>query len=127
MSKLSWVLLVSGLLTMLLAASPAAGKTTNVKSTVTISSGEGTRFTGKVVAAKRKCRANRTVKLYTELDSTRMDDALVGVAKTDATGAWRMDGDFIAGVYYAQVLALLVTIDGDPYRCAPDLTLRMRY
>jgi predicted lipoprotein len=137
MSRLRWMsVLALSALAVLLLASVAAGKATSVKSTVTISSGEGARFTGKVVAAKKKCRANRTVKLYAEAEagsayaeagSARPGDVLVDVAKTDATGAWRMDGNFYAGVYYAQVLALLVTIDGDPFRCAPDLSLRMQY
>jgi hypothetical protein len=135
MSRVRWVsvLALSGLAALLL-ASTAVGKATSVRSTVTIVSGEGAKFSGKVAAAKRKCRANRTVRLYTEgasayaeAGSARPGDVLVDVAKTDATGAWRMDGNFYAGVYYAQVLALLVMIDGDPYRCAPDLSLRMRY
>jgi|GEM_PF-2206799 len=104
-----------------------AGSATSVKSTVTITSGKGTRFTGKVSAAQAKCRAGRTVKLYTEADSGRMGDQLVDTAKTNASGAWAMDGSFLAGVYYAQVTALLVQINGAMYHCAGDLSLRMHY
>lgn len=119
--------------------SPAFGAATassvkRVTSTVTITSGKGTEFTGKVGAAMKKCRANRTVKLYTESSSAyvgagsaRMGDVLVDTVKTGAGGAWSMDGSFIAGVYYAQVTALLVYVNGTPYRCAGDLSLRMRY
>lgn len=105
-----------------------AGGATNVKSTVTITSGKGTQFTGKVSAAKKKCRAGRTVKLYAEADYTgRMGEPLVGTAKTNASGVWTMDGSFLAGVYYAQVMALLVNIDGMAYRCAGDLSLRAHF
>lgn len=128
MSKSRWAsVLVLGVLGSVLLVSIAAAKVTGVRSTVTISSGTGDRFAGKVSAAKKKCRADRTVRLFTEGDSARPGDVLVDVTKTDASGAWRMDGNFLAGVYYAQVVALMVMIDGDPYRCAGDLSVHMQY
>lgn len=129
---LALALLVSGAVVSLASGAATASSAKPVTSTVTISSGKGTEFTGKVSAAKKKCRANRTVKLYTESDSpyagaARMGDVLVDTAKTNASGAWRMDGSFTAGVYYAQVMALLVNVNGTQYRCAGDLSLRMQY
>ncbi len=135
MSRMRWtVALALCALGAMLLASAALASVSSVKSTVTITSGKGTEFTGKVNAAKKKCRAHRTVKLYTEASSAyvgpgsaRMGDVLVDTAKTDASGAWSMDGSFIAGVYYAQVVALLVNVNGTMYRCAGDLSLRMHY
>lgn len=121
-------LIALGATVPLMAGSATASSVTTVKSTVTITSGEGTQFTGKVSAAKKKCRAGRTVKLYSEAGSTgRMGDPLAGTAKTNATGAWAMDGSFLSAVYYAQVAAVLVHINGAPYRCAGDLSIAMHY
>jgi hypothetical protein len=135
MSRMRWTSVSAlGVLSAVLLVSVAFASVSSVKSTVTITSGKGTEFTGKVNAAKKKCRAHRTVKLYTEASSAyvgsgsaRMGDVLVDTAKTDASGAWSMDGSFIAGVYYAQVMALLVNVNGTMYRCAGDLSLRMHY
>jgi hypothetical protein len=110
-----------------LAVGPAAASTTKVQSTVTIVSGEGAKFTGKVKAAQKKCRAGRTVKLYREAGSSRVGDTLVGTAKTNKAGAWTLDGTFYAGVYFAQVLPLLVMIEGDPFRCLGDMSIRAHY
>jgi hypothetical protein len=104
----------------------AAASTPTVKSTVTITSGEGTGFTGKVKAAQRKCRAGRKVKLFMESNSGGGDE-LVGTARTDATGAWMMDGSFFAGVYYARVLAALIQIHGMSYRCGADFSIRQHF
>jgi hypothetical protein len=122
------VVLVASMVIVSLAAGPAAAsKVPTVKSTVTITSGEGSQFSGKVSSAKKQCRAKRTVKLYMEPGSARAGDSLVGTAKTDASGAWTMDGSFLAAVYYAQVVPLLVRIHGAPYRCAYDWSMPMRY
>jgi hypothetical protein len=110
-----------------LAVGPAAASVTTVKSTVTIASGEGSLFTGKVSSAKKKCRAGRTVKLFREAGSSRMDDPVVGTAKTDASGAWTMDGSFLAGVYYAKVVAVLVHFHGMSFRCAGDFSVRSHF
>jgi len=116
--------------TVLLAVgSPAAASTaTNVKSTVTITSGEGTLFTGKVTAGKQKCRAGRTVKLYREPGpSARAGDTLVGSAMTNANGAWSMAGAYEAGVYYAWLTALTVHVNGVPFRCGADWSIPTHY
>jgi hypothetical protein len=109
-----------------LAVTASARSAPKVQSTVTITSGKGTEFTGKVKAAK-KCRANRTVKLYREADSSRGKDMLVGTARTNASGLWTMDGSFLAGVYFAQVIPLLVMVEGQQFRCLGDLSLRAHY
>ena len=101
------------------AVAPATA-TVTVKSTVTITSGEGSQFTGKVGSPKKRCRAGRTVKLYRE-------DTVVGTAKTDKAGTWEMDGSFLAGVYHARVLPLLVHINGMAVRCAVDLSMRQHF
>jgi hypothetical protein len=65
----------------LMAVGPAtAAKVTNVKSTVTIKSGEGAKFTGKVTSAQKKCRSGRKVKLFMEPYSGGRDK-LVGRPK----------------------------------------------
>jgi hypothetical protein len=110
-----------------LAVGPAAASTTKVQSTVTIVSGEGAEFTGKVKSAKKKCRAGRTVKLYRDAGSSRVDSDLVGTAKTNKAGVWTMDGSFFAGVYWAQVLPLLVMIEGERFRCLGDMSIRAHY
>jgi hypothetical protein len=108
------------------AVAPASAATT-VKSTVTIASGEGAQFTGKVNSAKKKCRAGRTVKLYREGESSRTAYSVAGTAKTDKAGTWTMDGSFLAGFYYARVLPLLIHINGMAYRCAGDVSLRQHF
>lgn len=110
-----------------LAVGPAAASTAKVQSTVTIVSGEGAEFTGKVKSAKKKCRAGRTVKLYREAGSSRAGDTLVGTAKTNKAGTWTLDGTFYAGVYFAQVLPLLVMIEGERFRCLGDMSIRAHY
>lgn len=110
-----------------LAGWAAASSTTTVKSTVTISSGEGTEFKGKVSSPKKRCRAHRTVKLYMRAGSARSADTLVGTDVTDASGAWSIEGSFVAGIYYARVVAALIHVNGIPVRCAYDWTIPMRY
>lgn len=124
-----WKLWVAVLCVVAAAATVApmgATAAIKVKSTVTITSGEGAEFTGKVSSAKKKCRAGRTVKLFREEDSGDGDE-LVGTAKTNKAGTWTMDGNFFAGVYFARVLATIVYINGMAYRCAGDLSIRQRF
>lgn len=111
----------------LLAMGTAVASAPTVKSTVTITSGEGAKFTGKVNSAKKACRAGRTVKLYRESGSSRINDPVAGTAKTNASGTWTMDGSFLAGVYYAQVLAVIVHSHGMSYRCGVDLSIRQHF
>lgn len=119
------VLCIAAMAAMMAAVSAVAA-VPKVKSTVTISSGEGAKFTGKVSSAKKKCRAGRTVKLFREEDSGNGDE-LVGTAKTNKAGTWTMDGSFFAGIYFARVLATIVHINGMAYRCGGDITLRQHF
>jgi hypothetical protein len=104
----------------------AAAAATKVKSTVTILSGEGAEFTGKVSSAKKKCRAGRTVKLFRK-DESSGKDKLVGTAKTAKSGIWTMNGSFLAGEYRAQVIANLIHISEMAYRCMGDISLRRHF
>ena len=117
------VLFLVTMAAVLLWAMPA---TAAVKSTVTIISGEGTEFTGKVTSPKQRCRAGRTVKLFREDDSGD-ESRLAGTARTNKAGLWTMDGSFLAGIYYARVLPLLIHINGMAYRCAGDFSIRQRF
>lgn len=38
-----------------------------------------------------------------------------------------MDGSFLAGVYYARVIATIVHIQGMAYRCTGDVTIRQHF
>lgn len=109
-----------------LATAPAA-TTTTAKSVVTITSGEGAEFTGKVTSPQKRCRAGRTVKLYREAGSSRAAYAVVGTAKTDSKGAWTMEGSFLAGFYYARVAPLLIHVNGKPIRCNFDVSMRQHF
>jgi hypothetical protein len=119
------VLCIAAAAAMTVPASAAAA-VPKVKSTVTILSGEGAKFTGKVSSPKKKCRAGRTVKLFREDDSGNGDE-LVESAKTNKAGVWTMDGSFFAGIYFARVLPLLIHINGMAYRCAGDISLRQHF
>lgn len=123
--RLPVLFLVAAAALMLSAASASAA----IKSTVTITSGEGTEFTGKVTSPKAKCRAGRTVKLYRDNESSRAAYAytVVDTAKTDRMGNWTMEGSFIAGVFYARVLPMLIHLNGMTYRCAGDVSLRQHF
>ncbi|HET7484840.1 MAG TPA: hypothetical protein VFJ64_05620 [Solirubrobacterales bacterium] len=109
------------------AMSPVVGSAVasvpTVKTTVKITSGEGTEFKGKVSSPKKQCRANRTVKLYMEAGSARAAGTVVGTAKTDASGAWEIEGSFIAAVYYARVASVLVHAGGSAFRCSYAWTM----
>jgi hypothetical protein len=113
---------------MLLGVGPASAAVKTVKTTVKITSGEGSEFKGKVSSSMRQCRAGRTVKLYMEVESARATgDTLVGTAKTDASGVWDLEGSFIAGVYYARVASLLFHAHGQAFRCSYTWTMPMHY
>jgi hypothetical protein len=125
-----WVsLLLPGVLAAIVLAgvgSATAAKVTNVKSTVTIKSGEGTEFTGKVSAAQKKCRVGRKVKLIMEPYSGG-EDELVGTAKTDASGAWEMKGSFMAGIYHAEVTSSFVHSGSETFHCLGKVGLSARF
>lgn len=116
------------LLGTLVLTGPAIGHShvTKVKSTVTIKSGEGTEFTGKVTAAQKKCRAGRKVRLFMEPYSGGADE-LVGTARTNSSGAWKIEGSFMAGIYHAQVAATTVHDGDDTFRCQVDLSVSAQY
>jgi hypothetical protein len=111
---------------VLLFVAPAASAVTTVKSTVTITSGEGSEFKGKVSSAKKQCRAGRKVTLYMRPYDGAADTA-VGSDKSDASGAWSIEGSFIAGIYYARVVSTVVHINGVSFRCAYDWTMPARF
>jgi len=117
------ILLLVALALMALAA-PSAGAA--VKSKVTILSGEGAKFTGKVTSPKKRCRGGRTVKLFREDDSGDKD-SLAGTATTTRAGVWTMDGSFMAGFYYARVLPRVIHQSGMAIRCAGDFSVRQRF
>ncbi len=112
---------------MLLAASPAPAAVKTVKTTVKITSGEGSEFRGRVSSSMKRCRAGRTVKLYSEPDSGRVTGTLVGTAKTNVSGVWELEGSFLAGIYYARVASLLFHLHGQAYRCSYAWTMPMHY
>jgi hypothetical protein len=125
-----WIsLLVPGALAAIVllgAGSATAAKVTNVRSTVTIKSGEGTEFTGKVNAAQKSCRSGRKVMLFREPYSGSKDK-LVGTAKTDASGAWEMQGSYTAGIYHAQVASSFVHIDSITVHCLFAVGMSARF
>jgi hypothetical protein len=125
-----WIsLLLPGVLAAIVlvgVGSATAAKVTNVKSTVTIKSGEGTEFTGKVSTAQKKCRSGRKVKLIMEPYSGG-EDELVGTAKTDASGAWKMKGSFMAGIYHAEVTSSTVHTGSGAFHCLGDVGLSARF
>ncbi len=127
MKKLVLVLALVVLGAMSLVVGSAAASVKTVKSTVTITSGEGTEFKGKVSSPKKQCRANRTVKLYMKAGSARTADPVVGTDKTDASGAWDIEGSFVAAVYYARVASVLVHANGSAFRCAYAWTMPARF
>lgn len=106
-----------------LSAVPAAAAVT---STVTIASGEGSEFTGKVTSPKQRCRSGRTVKLF-RADDSGGGDELEGSAKTNQAGLWMMNGSFLAGIYYARVLPAIFHLNGMTVRCAGDISIRQHF
>lgn len=117
------ILLLGALVVALWAVEPAAAA---VKSSVTITSGEGSEFTGKVTSPKQRCKAGRTVKLFREDDSGE-EDKLAGTARTNSAGNWTMDGSFLAGVYFARVLPAVFHLHGMAIHCAADVSLRQHF
>jgi len=106
----------------------AAGAVKTAKSTVTIGSGNGSEFKGKVTSPQKACRANRKVTLFKKPYSYEDGETeAVGTDKTDGSGNWTIQGAFVAGLYYARVANALVHVNGEPIRCNFDLTLTMRY
>jgi NAD(P)H-dependent flavin oxidoreductase YrpB (nitropropane dioxygenase family) len=126
MKRLALVLTVMAAGMALLSVGSAAGAVTTAKSTVTILSGEGTEFRGKVTSTKKQCRANRKVTLFRKSDSGGAYSA-VGTDKTDASGAWEMQGTFMAGMYYARVASTLIRANGVPIRCDFDINVAMHF
>ena len=91
------------------------------KSTVTISSGRGSQFTGKVTSRKKQCRAGRPVKLYLAGGPPgRRGDKVVGTANTDLNGTWAIFGGFSEGTYYAGIARVVIRDRTGTHRCAAD-------
>ena len=126
MKRLVLVLALVALGAASLFAVSALGAVKTVKSTVTITSGEGSEFKGKVSSSKKQCRENRKVTLYMKPYGGGADVA-VASDKTDGSGAWSMEGSFLAGVYYARVASAVIHANGIPIRCAYDWTMPARY
>jgi hypothetical protein len=125
MKRLALLLALIATSSALLPVGSAAAVTT-AKSTVTITSGEGSEFKGKVTSAKKQCRANRKVTLFRKSDSGGADSA-VGTGRTNASGAWTIEGAFIAGYFYAKVASALIHVNGAPIRCNFDVNVAMRF
>jgi hypothetical protein len=97
-------------------------------STVTISSGRGSQFTGKVASSKKQCRAGRAVKLYLEGGpSGRPGDKVVGTANTDMAGNWAIFGAFLEGTYYAGIARKVVHDRTGTHRCGADWSPAAQY
>jgi hypothetical protein len=118
------VLSVLGAVGLLVAGPATAAKVVKVKSTVTISSGEGTEFKGKVSSGNKKCRSGRKVQLFKDLGSR---DQLVGSAKTDASGMWEIHGSFLAAMYHAEVAGRIIHTGSGTLNCLPDVGLTARF
>lgn len=121
---------VSTLLAVVLIAALAFGGSalarTAAKSSVTIASGNGTEFTGRVASPKKACRAMRTVQLF-RADGSTGPGTMVGSAKTNSAGAWTLDGNFIAGYYYARVQKKVVHLEKMVFECRVDVSVRRHF
>lgn len=126
MKRLLLVLALVALGSVALSVGSAAAAVKTAKSTVTIASGEGSEFAGKVSSPTKQCRDDRRVTLYMKPYDGSADVA-VGSDKTDASGAWTIEGSFAAGIYYARVASVLVHASGVPIRCAYDWTMPARF
>lgn len=126
MKRLLLILALFSIGVMSLSAGPALATVKTVKTTVTITSGEGTEFKGKVSSAKKQCRDDRKVTLYMKPYDGAADTA-VGSDRTDASGAWSMEGSFVAGIYYARVASVLVHANGSAFRCSYAWTMPARF
>ena len=88
---------------------------------MTISSGRGSQFTGKVTSPQRQCRAGRTVKLYLAGGPPgRPGDKVVGTANTALNGAWAIFGGFSEGTYYAGIARVVIRDRTGTHRCGAD-------
>lgn len=123
-SALVLTLMAAGL--ALLPLGSAVGAVTTAKSTVTITSGKGSEFRGKVTSTKKQCRANRKVTLFRKSDAGGSYSA-VATDKTDASGNWEVEGNFLAGMYYARVATALIHASGVPIRCGSAVNLAMHF
>lgn len=122
------LMLVVAVTTIALFAGSAAGAVKTVKSTLTIASGNGSEFKGKVSSSQKACRTNRKVTLFKEPYAGEGDeDEAVGTDKTNAAGVWAMRGSFIAGLYYARVASVLIHVNGQPIRCSFDVNMAARF
>jgi hypothetical protein len=126
MKRLLLVLALVAMGSGVLSLGSAAGAVRTVKSTVTIASGDGSEFTGRVSSPRKGCRDDRKVTLYMKPYDGSADVA-VGSDKTNASGAWAIDGSFVAGIYYARVASAVVRLSGVPIRCAYDWTMPARF
>jgi hypothetical protein len=111
---------------VLVLALVAVGVASLFVGSVTITSGEGTEFKGKVSSPKKQCRENRKVTLYMKAASGG-SDSVVGSDKTDPSGAWTIGGSFLAGEYYARVASVLVHANGAAFRCSYAWTMPARF
>jgi hypothetical protein len=127
LKRLLLVLALVVLGSLLLFVGLAVSAVTTVKTTVSITSGEGTGFKGKVGSAKKRCRAGRRVTLYKKAEPGDGEDSVVGADRTNASGAWSIDGSFLTAVYYARVAAVLVHANGSTLRCSYAWTMPMHY
>ena len=128
MSRPRWIpLLALGVLSAALlpaAGTATAGKVINAKSTVTISSGAGTVFTGTVSSSQKKCKADRSVKLFYEVGG---NDKVIDITKTNSSGNWGMHGRFAAGMYHAQVGGTTIHTPRVDIHCLGDVSISARF
>jgi hypothetical protein len=126
-SRLITVLALSalGAAAMVPAGHALAGNVTTVKSSVTITSGEGTEFKGTVTTGNKKCRGERKVKLF--MESPSGEDEVVDIATTNSAGNWEMRGSFNAGTYHAQVSGRTIHSGTHTIKCLGDLSISSRF
>ncbi len=84
-------------------AGAALAASDSAKTKVKITDGGPTRFEGKVTSKEDKCEKGRKVTLHYDFGGPYKGGDVVGTAKTNASGAWEIDGTFVAGLYYASV------------------------
>jgi hypothetical protein len=126
MKRLLLVLALIAVGSGVLCLGSAAAAVRTVKSTVTIASGEGSEFRGKVSSPKKECRDDRRVTLFMKPYDGSADLA-VGRDETNASGIWTIEGSFVAGIYYAKVATALEHEGDSTVRCTFDLTMAARF
>lgn len=106
---------IATLMGVLLAAIPLAAlaHVGSSKSTVTLNAGYGY-FEGKVRSPNAKCRADRTVKLFEEIDEA---DPLLKTVKTNSAGAWAIFRAYEEGSFYVKVPARTLRSSGHTHTC----------